>query len=226
MYLHQSLDSQGVAPFAEVVEGAAAVSAAVNAEYTSEPVVPMIVQYGNKYLQSNFPNLTFISACKFENELPRKIALDARTVASMQRLAWAKASHTRLRMCIVKQVALVMPSSPPITTVARHESQHKHVGDECPVYQNVQCDAENLQQLHAQELLTTPAVGAKPTEEAIEARANVLLDDSAGECRRTSHKDVPDHLYTGAEGTDHAHYGGNVETADLEALDELDELQI
>jgi type IV secretory pathway VirB10-like protein len=60
------LDNQGIVPFARVVDGAKALEAAVNSEYFSEPVTTMIAQYGNQYLQTNFPNLTYISACKFE----------------------------------------------------------------------------------------------------------------------------------------------------------------
>jgi hypothetical protein len=62
----RSLDSQGVAPFGEVVEGMDVVDA-INAEYGGEPEVPMILKIGNRYLQKNYPNLTIITACRFDS---------------------------------------------------------------------------------------------------------------------------------------------------------------
>jgi hypothetical protein len=62
----ESLDSQGVAPFGEVVEGMEVVDI-INAEYGGEPEVPMILKIGNRYLQQNYPNLTMITSCRFES---------------------------------------------------------------------------------------------------------------------------------------------------------------
>ena len=91
-------------PFGRIVGGAAHIAAAVNFEYVAEPVASMITQYGNKYLQSNFPNLTYVSACRFVNAGPEVLRLGASIVAvtpgidlvaSHQRLAWAKMSRRR-----------------------------------------------------------------------------------------------------------------------------------
>ena len=79
-----SLDSQGFAPFAEVITGIETVEQ-INAEYGGEPEVPMIINYGSRYLHQNFPNLTTITTCLFE-----PVPFERLATASLQRLAFSK----------------------------------------------------------------------------------------------------------------------------------------
>lgn len=53
------LDSQGFAPFGEVIKGLAVVES-INAEYKEEPNQGLIQEQGNAYLNREFPNLDFI----------------------------------------------------------------------------------------------------------------------------------------------------------------------
>eukprot|EP01052_Picozoa_sp_SAG31_P011304 SAG31_NODE_637_length_13337_cov_23.061867_8_plen_173_part_00 len=71
-------------PFGEVVEGMEVVEN-INSEYGGEPEVPMIIKYGQRYLERNFPNLTTITACGFE-----PLPAERLVVASLQRLACSK----------------------------------------------------------------------------------------------------------------------------------------
>lgn len=65
--MQDSFDTQGVTPFAEVVGGVDALRSVINDEYGTEPDFQLIKQYGNGFLQGNFPNLTYIKRCRFEH---------------------------------------------------------------------------------------------------------------------------------------------------------------
>ena len=54
-----SLDNQGFAPFAEVIEGMEHVDA-INSEYGEAPNQMKIRMQGNSYLKQNFPNLDYV----------------------------------------------------------------------------------------------------------------------------------------------------------------------
>ena len=59
------LDSQGFAPFGEVVEGMEIVES-LYAGYGESPDQGMILQRGNNYLASSFPNLDYIKKATIE----------------------------------------------------------------------------------------------------------------------------------------------------------------
>jgi hypothetical protein len=50
------------------VGGVEALLAVINDEYGTEPDFQLIQQYGKSFLQGNFPNLTYIKRCRFEQE--------------------------------------------------------------------------------------------------------------------------------------------------------------
>ena len=60
---NQSLDSQGFAPFANVVEGMEIVQK-FHSAYGERPDQQAITRRGNAYLQQNFPNLDYIKTAK------------------------------------------------------------------------------------------------------------------------------------------------------------------
>jgi hypothetical protein len=225
MYLRESLDSQGVAPFAEVVEGAAAVTAAVNTEYTSEPVIPMIVQHGNMYLQRHFPNLTYISACKFEP--PTSVDTDAIAMASMQRMAWAKAARSQVGTGIMEQVALAIPRAAPAAVLARNKRQLTQSSNGRMTNTDAVSELDAIEHLNISapqivrgELSADPGTsnGATGTHETAPVATNALHLDRLRTgadvtiCESTTNKSAL------------AGQSANVDEDDLNALDELDEL--
>ncbi len=62
---NQSLDSQGFAPFAIVVEGMDVVDS-LYAGYGEAPNQAMITKLGNSYLSKNFPNLDYIRSIEMQ----------------------------------------------------------------------------------------------------------------------------------------------------------------
>jgi peptidyl-prolyl cis-trans isomerase A (cyclophilin A) len=54
------LDSQGFAPFAQVIKGMD-VALAINSQYGENPDQSQIYAQGNTYLQQNFPKLDYIT---------------------------------------------------------------------------------------------------------------------------------------------------------------------
>lgn len=63
-YTPDSFDAQGITPFAEVVGGVGSFASVINQEYGTEPDLQLIRQYGNAFLEGNFPNLTFVRRCR------------------------------------------------------------------------------------------------------------------------------------------------------------------
>jgi peptidyl-prolyl cis-trans isomerase A (cyclophilin A) len=61
----QSLDSQGFAPFGEVVSGMEVVDK-INAEYGERPEQPTIQRQGNAYLNREFPKLDYVKKATIE----------------------------------------------------------------------------------------------------------------------------------------------------------------
>lgn len=68
-YTPESFDKQGITPFAEVVGGVGALASAITPEYGTEPDLRLIRQYGNPFLEANFPNLTFVRRCRFQQSI-------------------------------------------------------------------------------------------------------------------------------------------------------------
>jgi cyclophilin family peptidyl-prolyl cis-trans isomerase len=58
---NQSLDSQGFAPFAQIIEGMEVVEK-INDEYGGQPDQSQIERRGNSYLNSSFPRLDYIKS--------------------------------------------------------------------------------------------------------------------------------------------------------------------
>ncbi len=58
------LNSDGFAPFGEVIDGGMDVVDAINSEYKQEPDQGLIQSVGNGYLNRNFPNLDYIKSAK------------------------------------------------------------------------------------------------------------------------------------------------------------------
>ena len=61
-----SLDSQGFAPFGEVVEGGMGAVDAINDEYGEKPSQTQILSQGNSYLDANFPKLDYVVSARIQ----------------------------------------------------------------------------------------------------------------------------------------------------------------
>lgn len=60
---NEPLDAMGFSPFGQVIEGMDVVDQ-INSEYGEEPQQPSIEIQGNAYLQSRFPNLSYIQTAR------------------------------------------------------------------------------------------------------------------------------------------------------------------